>query len=371
MGKPNAPFKTPRKQASKPSVIRRSPRLIGKFKLHFSCTTEKPIALSDDEPDFSDLIEPEPLQPKLIKTEPHQTDPIENRKGKWLMDEADVYLPMICGLPNVGFSDSQSSMNDSGPYDYEAKDEADKGNIGNGDDSEDITFNSGSDESSSDEQVSLEGSNDEQVSLEGSSDGEMNDFKDFANKTENMYGGDSESDPNRCSYFAAQRPSTSSTTEGEGLKQKELGGAFKLAIAIPAVPPLRGRGRGSARRGGSEEEEEEGVLEERCSIHPVQELITQAPKSIGPRITRPIANPTSPNRFMNVTDVDKCALEAHLLWSAFTKTSKGPWQSNYRCDSKFIAQKLKAAEKKHCTMGIMITRWSRNFHSPRRSSLSR
>ncbi|KAM7466944.1 hypothetical protein LguiB_014506 [Lonicera macranthoides] len=303
MGKPNAPFKTPRKQASKPSVIRRSPRLIGKFKLHFSCTTEKPIALSDDEPDFSDLIEPEPLQPKLIKTEPHQTDPIENRKGKWLMDEADVYLPMICGLPNVGFSDSQSSMNDSGPYDYEAKDEADKGNIGNGDDSEDITFNSGSDESSSDEQVSLEGSNDEQLE------------------------------------------------EGEGLKQKELGGAFKLAIAIPAVPPLRGRGRGSARRGGSEEEEEEGVLEERCSIHPVQELITQ--------------------RFMNVTDVDKCALEAHLLWSAFTKTSKGPWQSNYRCDSKFIAQKLKAAEKKHCTMGIMITRWSRNFHSPRRSSLSR
>ncbi|KAM7508862.1 hypothetical protein LguiA_019315 [Lonicera macranthoides] len=124
IGKPKAPFKTPRKQAPKPSVIKRSPRLMGKFKLPFSCTSEKTIALSDDEPDFSDPIEPKPLQPKSIELEPLQpeplqTDPIQNRKGKELIDETDVYLPMICGLPNVGFSGSQSFMNDSGPYDYE------------------------------------------------------------------------------------------------------------------------------------------------------------------------------------------------------------------------------------------------------------
>ncbi|KAM7475874.1 hypothetical protein LguiB_023117 [Lonicera macranthoides] len=57
MGKPNAPFKTPRKRVLKPLVIRRSPRLMGKIKLPFSCTLEKPIAFGDDEPDFSDSIE--------------------------------------------------------------------------------------------------------------------------------------------------------------------------------------------------------------------------------------------------------------------------------------------------------------------------
>ncbi|KAM7462922.1 hypothetical protein LguiA_031043 [Lonicera macranthoides] len=66
-------------------------------------------------------------------------------------------------------------------------------------------------------------------------------------------------------------------------------------------------------------------------------------------------------RFIDVTDVDECALAALVLQYAFTRTSKGPWQSNYWCDSKFNAQKLKASEKEALQIGYYENKVVKEF----------